>query len=114
VQGITVDKCQNVKHRTDCPEIKLDVRVSDSSWEPNPAEVQRGDPLHEQIWVDYYTNVGDLDSDARLLFDTRQGRVSESENKYRAPQDPVDGTLWAVVHDNRGGVAWTVIPIHVR
>lgn len=112
--GIMVDKCQGVKHRTDCKEIKIDTHVSDASWEDNPADVVRGDPLREQIWVDYYTDVGDFDSDARLLFDTRQGRIDDSADKYRAPQDPVDGTVWAVVHDNRGGVSWMVVPIHVR
>lgn len=109
--GITVDTCKAEK-RADCKEIKIDVRVPDDAWEVNPAEV--GVTRHEQVWVDYYSDIGEFDSDARLLFDTTKGRVSESETKYRAPADPVDGTLWAVVHDNRGGAAFYVTSIHVR
>jgi hypothetical protein len=48
------------------------------------------------------------------LFDTRSGRVSESEVIFRAPADPMDGTMWIVVHDNRGGASWVVLPIHSR
>ena len=70
--------------------------------------------LREQVWVTWYGDRGDLADDARLLFDSRKGRVSESAVVYRAPYDPTSGTLWAVVHDNRGGAAWAVIPVRVR
>lgn len=112
--GITVEKCRDVRKRADCPEIKIDVRVSDESWEDNPGEVVRGQQLREQIWASYYTNLGQLQDDARLLFDTRSGRVSESEVIFRAPADPMDGTMWIVVHDNRGGASWVVLPVHSR
>jgi hypothetical protein len=112
-QGITLEKCVAEKER-DCKENKIDVRVSDNSWEANPADVTRDGELHEQIWVDYYTDIGKLDDEARLLFDTRVGRVTDTDVKYRAPKDVSDGTLWAVVHDNRGGAAWIVVPLHVR
>ena len=52
--------------------------------------------------------------DSRLLFDTRDGRVGDTEVKYHAPKDVTDGTIWGVVHDNRGGATWLVIPLHVR
>lgn len=112
--GITVEKCRDVKKRMDCPEIKIDIRVSDESWEENVGEVTRGQQLREQIWASYYTNIGEFENDARLLFDTRSGRVSESEVVFRAPADPMDGTMWMVVHDNRGGASWVVLPIHAR
>jgi hypothetical protein len=113
VQGITVERCTEAKER-DCKENKFNIVVSESSWELNPAEITREGQLREQIWVDYYSDVGKFDQDARLLFDTRVGRLSENEVIFRAPTDAVDGTLWAVVHDNRGGAAWIVVPIHVR
>ena len=56
----------------------------------------------------------DFDNDARLLFDTKKGRVPESDVKYRAPGSPGEGTVWAVVHDNRGGTSWVVVPLHVK
>jgi hypothetical protein len=113
-KGITFEKCTTEKE-ADCKEHKIDVRVSDSSWEANPADVTReGEQLHEQIWVDYYSDIGRFDDGARLLFETRTGRVGESDVKFRAAKQVVDGTMWAVVHDNRGGAAWIIIPLHVR
>jgi hypothetical protein len=112
-QGITLERCTEEKQR-DCKEHKLGIRVSDSSWETNPSEVTRDGELHEQIWVDWYSDIGKLDSESRLLFDTREGRVSDSDVKYFAPKDPTDGTLWGVVHDNRGGASWIYVPLHVR
>lgn len=109
--GLVMDRCVANK-RAECPERKIDVRVAESSWEPNPVEGAAG--LCEQVWVDYYSDQGDFDNDARLLFDTTKGRVSESEVVFRAPYDPVDGTVWAVVHDNRGGSSWIVLPLHVK
>ena len=112
-QGITFEKCTAEKEK-DCKENKIDLRVSDDSWEANPADVTRDGELREQIWVDYYSDIGTFSDEARLLFDTRQGRISDSEVKFFAPKDVADGTMWAVVHDNRGGSTWIVVPFHVR
>jgi hypothetical protein len=109
--GIVVDHCVADK-RANCPARKIDVKVSDSSWEPNPSEGDDG--LHEQIWATYYSDIGDLQDAARLLFDTRADRVTDSDDQYRAPYTPGDGTLWVVVHDNRAGAAFVVLPIHVK
>ncbi|MDB4946516.1 MAG: hypothetical protein JWP97_6050 [Labilithrix sp.] len=111
--GITVERCTAAKE-ADCKENKLDVRVSDDSWEENPADVTRDGPLHEQIWADYYADIGKIDDGARLLFETSEGRLTDTENVFRAPPDVVDGTLWVVVHDNRGGSSWRTVPLHVR
>lgn len=110
--GITVDHCV-AERRGDCREWKIDVRVSDASWETNPEPGAAADQ-HEQVWATYYSDVGDFADDARLLFDSTAGRISESEVKYRAPAAPVDGTVWIVVHDNRVGAAFVVVPIHVK
>jgi hypothetical protein len=112
-QGIVVDRCTAVT-RMECPEKKLDVRVSDSSWEENPSEVVDGRVLREQIWVSLYSDKGEIDTEARLLFDTTKGRPDKTEVSYRAAAEPGRGTLWAVVHDNRGGQAWVVVPVTVR
>jgi hypothetical protein len=109
--GITIETCKASK-RSQCKDNKIDVRVSEASWEENPGSEKA--PLREQIWVTYYTDVGEFENDARLLFDSTKGRVSESDNKYRASNEPRDGTIWAVVHDNRGGAAWVTLPVRVR
>ncbi len=112
--GINVDRCVGVTRRADCPEIRLNIHVSDDSWEPIQGPVVNGGAGREQIWATYYTDVGDLDADATLLFDGRSGRVSDNDAKYKAPYDAVEGSLWIVVHDNRGGMSWAVVPVHVR
>lgn len=112
-KGIEIDRCTEAK-RADCPDKKLDLRVSDASWEENPSDVVQGRVLHEQIWVDYYTDKGDIDTEARLLFDTTKGRPSDTTVKLKAPADPGRGTIWAVVHDNRGGQAWVLVPVTVK
>lgn len=111
-KGITIDHCA-AQRRADCKATKIDIKVSDSSWELNP------DPdgkvsQHEQIWATYYSDLGDLKDDARLLFDSRKGRISESDVELRAPYEPGEGTLWTVVHDNRAGAAFVVLPLHVK
>jgi hypothetical protein len=107
-KGIVVARCTETK-KEDCPSVKIDVKVPPTSWEPNPGSGQG-----EQIWVTYYSDIGELENDARLLYDTRTGRVSESDVEYRAAQTLGDGTLWAVVHDNRAGAAFVTVPIHVQ
>ena len=114
-QGIVVDRCV-ADRRADCKPVKIDVRVTDESWEPNPSMGQTAETAEqrEQIWVTYYSDIGDLQDEARLLFDSKSGRISESAVEYRAPYEPSEGTLWAVVHDNRTGAAFVVLPIHVK
>ena len=111
-QGITVDRCV-AKRRSDCKPVKIDVKVSDASWEPNPGADGKGGQ-HEQIWVAYYSDLGDLKDEARLLFDSTAGRISESDVEFRPPYEPGEGTLWAVAHDNRAGAAFVVLPLHVK
>ena len=106
-QGITVDRC-TTKLRRDCPDIKMDVVVPESSW-----EVQEGD-RREQIWAAYYADIGQLDGESRLLWDATKGRVDGAEDKYKAANDPIEGTMIIVVHDNRGGAEWAQIPVHTR
>ncbi|WP_394831937.1 hypothetical protein LVJ94_36010 [Pendulispora rubella] len=106
-QGITVDRC-TTKLRRDCPDIKINVVVPETSW-----EVQDGD-RREQIWAAYYADIGQLDGESRLLWDATKGRVDGSENKYKAANDPLEGTMFIVVHDNRGGTAWAQVPVHTR
>ncbi len=108
--GLVLDRC-TTSLRRDCPDHKLDVDVP-----PEDQEVQEGssDGRKEQIWADYYADVGQLDGDARLLYDPTSGKVSGSEDKYKAPNDPGDGNLFVVVHDNRGGASWVQLAIHTR
>ncbi|MBX3205893.1 MAG: hypothetical protein KF764_12540 [Labilithrix sp.] len=110
--GITVERCV-AGRRADCKPVKIDVKVSDSSWEENPSS-GAAVGQREQIWVTYYSDLGDFRDEARLLFDATEGRISESDVEFRPPYAPSEGTIWAVVHDNRAGAAFVVLPLHVK
>jgi hypothetical protein len=113
-QGIVVDTCLQ-QHRADCPEIKIDVQVPETSWELNPGDIDAdGTTHHEEVWVDFYSTIGDFDGGARLLYDTKVGKIDDTANKYRAPRDPGAGFMYVVVHDNRGGVAWSKFPVYAK
>jgi hypothetical protein len=98
-----------------CPKIKLDVVVPDSSQEIAEGDVGAdGTTRKEQIWAAYYTTLGTFGSDARLLYDPVTGKVPGTENDYQAPMETGEGTMWLVVHDNRGGASWLPLPLHVK
>ncbi|HEY2509521.1 MAG TPA: hypothetical protein VGI39_01575 [Polyangiaceae bacterium] len=101
-----------------CDASTIDMDVPQSSWAgAAPCDsADAGDPgtsCHKEIWVDYYAQGGGIDSEARLLYDVNQGKVTPTGPavKYYPPDDPGPGTLWAVVHDNRGGVTWLTVNV---
>ncbi len=111
--GIQIDRCSLTK-RSDCPQPRLDTEVPADSWEIQTGVTSSdGKEQREQIWVDYYTTLGEIEP-VRLLYDVTSGRVSESGAKFTASAESGHGVLFAVVHDNRGGVAWTRVPLLVR
>lgn len=111
---VEVERCTAEK-KEDCKEIKIDIDIAPESWEEDPNNVSpEGRVAREQIWVTYYSDVGEFQNDARLLFDTKAGRVEKSEVVFRAPKEPKSGTVWAVIHDNRAGAEWVVFPIRVK
>ena len=60
----------------------------------------------EQMWINYYVDRGSLKSEVRLLNDATAGFNDDYGTEFRAPREPGPVTVWAVVHDNRGGVNW--------
>jgi hypothetical protein len=68
--------------------------------------VDTGSPLHEQMWVAYYATGGSFDHPLRLVRDATAGWNPDMGSKFTAPAEPGPVRLWAVAHDNRGGVAW--------
>lgn len=97
----------------DCTSYDLDVVVPDDVAELDPSGVsQDGSPLHETVWVDYFTDQGSLDSPVKLVSDATTGiqrnhgvRWIGPPRRERDAEDPgpVPVNLWAVVHDARGG-----------
>jgi hypothetical protein len=113
-QGVVVSRCGS-KESGACPH-PMNLTIPDSSWElatGAPVEPD-GTQLHEQIWADYYFTLGDLDSDGKLLFDARTGRVDGTDNNWYAPATPGQGRLFVVAHDNRGGATFVDFPVYVK
>jgi hypothetical protein len=111
--GFTFPSCDPSVNKS-CPDNLVITNVPDASWEPDPQNPggPDGGPLGEQIWVDYYSTVGKLSDEAELIYDPARGHVTphKDENLQTVPK-PQTGTMWAVVHDNRGGAAWVTVPL---
>jgi hypothetical protein len=108
--GITLAHCGS-----DCTDIKLDVVVAPQSQEDNPGDVDPNGVQHkEEIWVDYYATDGDLEGEARLLYEPKVGKLDDSEMSFHPPSSAKEGFVFVVVHDNRDGVDWRQIPLHVK
>ncbi len=113
--GVVIQHCDDQVSGS-CDAHNVNVTIPDSSWElatGSPVEPD-GTQLHEQIWADYYFTIDNFDSDGKLIFDARTGRVPGSDNSYFAPSLPGQGRLFIVVHDNRAGVSWVDFPIVVK
>ncbi|HMI86743.1 MAG TPA: hypothetical protein VK550_21770 [Polyangiaceae bacterium] len=66
-----------------------------------------GAPFREQIIVQYYATEGMFEHDVRLASDTTTGWTARRESAGRSV------TMWFVVRDDRGGVAWDQRQIRV-
>ena len=91
-----------------CPAHPIKVEIDPSSAEPDPGAVAvDGTQLREQLWVSFYATGGDFQSEVRLVNDARAGWNDDNGTGWRVPSTPGPVRLWGIVHDNRGGVAWT-------
>jgi hypothetical protein len=92
--------------------------VPESSWELDPGSTDvDNQPLHEEIWADFYSTFGSFDGSTGLLYDATTGSLggpSVTDAQFEPPSAAGDGTIWIVVHDNRGGATWVTIPVQVE
>lgn len=88
-----------------CPELEVEVIVGDVA-EPDPQLTERtGTPHREVLWVDYYADAGGLEDEQILVSHALTGPRNKKETVWRPPEEPGIVTIWAVVHDNRGGAS---------
>ena len=78
------------------------------------SKVAYGRDFEEQMWVRYYAERGSVDTHVKLLNDAEKGWNAKHETTFRAPKEPGLVSVWAVVHDNRGGVNWVRQDLLVR
>jgi hypothetical protein len=109
--SVTMSRCASR-----CTKVHIGPVVPDQSWEPNPEEVDvHGNPVHEQIWAEFFSTFGSFSDDVHLLFDAASGRVAgDTRVEFQPPGDPGSGLIWVIVHDNRGGAKWATLPVTVQ
>jgi hypothetical protein len=87
-----------------CPDIDIAPIVTRDSAEPDEVAARYyGRADSEQLWIDYYSDRGTVRSPARLLNDATQGWNDDYGVEFWAPKEPGPLSVWAAVHDNRGG-----------
>jgi hypothetical protein len=87
----------------DCKTYKVQAIVEDVA-EVDPESSKPGDPpVKEAIWIDYFTDKGDITGFRQLVNDTVTGYKPEPATTFTPPAEPGLVNLWAVVHDARGG-----------
>jgi hypothetical protein len=97
--------------RAKCPKYALKPAINRDltvETDDDPTAMTPGNQkLQEQVWVNYYITAGALKSSVRLVNDATQGWNEQHGAEFTAPAEPGPVRVFAVVHDNRGGVAWT-------
>jgi len=73
-----------------------------------------GREVGEQMWINYYTDKGGFKSPVRLLNDATNGWNYDNGTEFYAPKATGLARIWAVAHDNRGGMAWAGITLKVQ
>jgi hypothetical protein len=101
-----------------CPNIHIGPVVPASSQEPDPAAFGLNiHPGKEQVWAEFYSTLGSFTSAWRLLYDPVTGSVgppADTDTEFQVPDHPGGGTIWIIVHDNRGGATWATVPLRVN
>jgi hypothetical protein len=72
-----------------------------------------GTDVTEQMWVNYYVDRGGI-SQVRLLNDTNSGWNEKYRGQLHAPKAAGPLQVWAVIHDNRGGMEFSRVTIGVK
>ena len=97
-----------------CPEITVAPRIDPSVVERDDVSSDLfGAETLEQMWINYYVDQGSV-SEVRLLNDSTTGWNAEFRGVLRAPKDPGQLKLWAVSHDNRGGMDFARVTLKVE
>jgi hypothetical protein len=70
--------------------------------------------ISEQMWVNYYTDKGAFSQDLALVNDGLAGFNAHPDTEFLSPEETGVSRVWAVVHDNRGGVSWARFDVCVE
>jgi hypothetical protein len=96
-----------------CPTIDLKPEIAQKVEQDQVSSKLFGTKVTEQMWVNYYLDRGDI-SEVRLVNDTNSGWNPKYRGQLYAPKDKGPLQVWAVVHDNRGGMEFSRITLGVK
>jgi hypothetical protein len=107
-EGAPAEGCGRTEPGGDeCTTYDIDALVEDVAEVDVEAAGLGGPPVREAIWVDYYTDGGGFDGARRLVSDTATGFRKDHGTTWTPPSEAGLVSLWAVVHDTRGGASVT-------
>ena len=105
--------CSKEDPFTTCAPVLIDITTAAGVAEPDlEGTAKDGKALTEVVWVDYFADKGDFDSEVRLVNDATTGLIADHSTSWIAPTEPGLVSIWAVVHDARGGV--TTLQRYIR
>lgn len=83
--------------------------------DPNAKDAD-GKLLQEVMWAYYYASDGTIEKDTRLINDSQAGWQDATKfgTEWKPPGEASGPTrVWGVIHDGRGGAAWTWWDLYV-
>lgn len=117
VKGVSIPRCDRGFLETladDCDSLGMATVFDDADAEVDPENLGAdGLPGRETIYSDWYVTIGRFEQERRIERDPFTGRPEIPDVLFEPWQSPGKGTLWAVLHDNRGGTSWLSVPIEV-
>jgi hypothetical protein len=96
-----------------CPAIEVQPLIEKKVEPDDVSSKLFGTPVTEQMWVNYYVDRGGI-SEVRLLNDSTSGWNEKYRGQLRAPKDTGSLQVWAVAHDNRGGMEFSRVTLGVE
>ncbi len=96
-----------------CPDIEVKPEIVQNAEQDDVSSRLFGTKVSEQMWVNYYVDRGGM-SEVRLVNDTSSGWNAKYRGELHAPKAAGPLQMWAVVHDNRGGMDFTRITLGVK
>lgn len=113
--SLCIKACKDDGDPQKCPANNLHLDFKNVKFEQDDISNDAyGTNYGEQMWIDYYSTRGDFHSSTKLLNDATSGYNSANGTQFYAPSTPGPVQLWAVMHDNRGGVSWVGTTIMVQ
>jgi hypothetical protein len=119
VKGLSIRRCEKNFIDTltdgDCDQLGMATTFDDADAEIDPDNLDaNGNAGRETIYSDWYVTIGRFRQDRRIERDPFAGRPEVPDILYEPTRHTGKGTLWAVLHDNRGGTSWLSVPIEIR